>query len=277
MPLDAVVDSVFVSPGQFVAEGTILARVINMETDFREQQLKAKENQIDAKARWTEQEITSKISALQAEMETKLAPLKAKKAIIEKDATFFQQLFPGQSPSIHPEVAVIDKEIEEISRSYKNQMKETSRFLNLSGEYASSLQLLEEEKRQISKTRQALLIRAPFDGIISNLTLYKGKNIAAFDNLATITASAPTIVTGYISERYQVAIQTGNQVDIESAYQSKGILRGKIVNKGNRIVEIPEKFNRVPGTKQYGMEVFIEMPEKNNFLQKEVLKISVVE
>jgi len=82
-------------------------------------------------------------------------------------------------------------------------------------------------------------------------------------------------VTGYINEREQLQFVAGDSVLVQAAYQVKESILGIIISRGNRIVEIPEKFSKIPGVKQYGIEVYLEIPPSNPFLQKEVLKIGV--
>jgi multidrug resistance efflux pump len=276
VPMDVTIDSVFVRPGQFVKQGTVLLQVVHAESELKTKQAGIQKELLAVKKRWTKQEITSRINALNAELEVKLAPLKAKMQVAESDAAFFQNLIPGNSGGINPEVTALKNEIAEIQSGTARQIENMRSFLMLPDQTGPSIQLLQEEEAFLFKSRQALVVRAPFDGIVGTMAVYPGEHVAAFSSLVTMVATAPTIVTAYIHERYNIAMATGNGVEVESAYLAKGIVQGKIVNKGNRIVEIPEKFAKVPGVKQYGVEVFIELPENNPFLQKEVLTIRVV-
>jgi hypothetical protein len=56
-----------------------------------------------------------------------------------------------------------------------------------------------------------------------------------------------------------------------------GFIKGVISAKGYRVIEIPEKFRKIPDVKIYGVEVFITIPRANLFLQNEVLKISPIQ
>ena len=85
------------------------------------------------------------------------------------------------------------------------------------------------------------------------------------------------MVLAYVQEKYDIKINTGDTVWISSAYNSDKKTKGIISAKGNRIVEIPEKFRKIPDVRIYGIEVFINIPADNRFLQKEVLRISDIE
>ncbi|MCE2789623.1 MAG: biotin/lipoyl-binding protein [Saprospiraceae bacterium] len=275
LPYDVTVDTVFVRAGQSVQKGQALLRVSNREMEFQKKQGEVQKDLYNSKLKRGAQEVRQNILELQTEMNTKLAELRSKKQTIEAESGFFQSLVGGDPAFQLPEVSALEKEMEEVVQSYTRQMQAAETYALLPDENLSNKKLVDQEMSFIEETTDGFVIYAPFDGIVGAVPVASGEFREGYSILTTLVASTPTQVTGYINEREQLQFVAGDSVLVQAAYQVKESILGIIISRGNRIVEIPEKFSKIPGVKQYGIEVYLEIPPSNPFLQKEVLKIGV--
>lgn len=275
LPLDAMIDTVYVQSGDVVKAGTPLLRVTSKTSELDARKAVLQKASLDVKRQWTRQELIAKREAVIGERDQKIAELQARKAIKSEETTFYQSILSESGIRDNEEVKALEEEIEKVGESYARQLRQIEKLLSMEQEEESVKALVQAELESLEKTRDGFLIKAPFDGVVGNISLHPGEYKEAFTSLATLFAAAPTVVTGYIDEKYEVDIQNGDSVQVLSAYLVKKGVQGIVTRKGNRIVEIPEKFSQAPGVKRYGIEVFIEIPIQNEFLQKEVLKIGV--
>jgi multidrug resistance efflux pump len=275
LPVDIKIDSVFVHAGDLVKKGTPLMYVINREQQESRRNALVQKDVLQVKEIWNKADLQMQKSTLLSEMGTKLAALQTKKKLLEEEVHFYHSLL--SQGEIHPnaEVVSLENEIEEVTKNYRSQLQQLDMLLSKQTADGAEMRIWDEKIASIQRDEEGYLLLAPFDGVVGNLSGKVGENKHAFSSLVTFFRSAPTMVTGYVDERFDVEIQPGDSVLVQSVYQGKGPVRGEVVNKGFRIVEIPEKFSKVPGVKQYGIEVFIEIPVTNAFLQKEVLKIGL--
>lgn len=275
LPLDIMIDSVFVQSGDVVKAGMPLLRVTSKSGELDARKAVLQKASLEVKKQWTHQELIAKREAVISERDQKIAELQSTKDIKSKEASFYQSILSNAGIKDNEEVAALEAEIKKVGESYSGQLRQIEKLLSMEQEEEASKALVNAELEAMEKTRDGFLIKAPFDGVVGNISLHTGEHKEAFTSLVTLFAAAPTMVTGYIDEKYEVAIKNGDSVTVQSAYLAKKGVQGMVTRKGNRIVEIPEKFTQAPGIKRYGIEVFIEIPIQNEFLQKEVLKIGV--
>ena len=114
---------------------------------------------------------------------------------------------------------------------------------------------------------------APYDGIVGSLHFREGMYAKAFTNLISFGQTSPVLITAYLQEKYIVNVNPGDSVSVSSLYHQDKIINGVVSSIGQRIVEIPEKFRKIPEVKIYGLEVFIAIPANNTFYQKEIMRI----
>jgi len=78
----------------------------------------------------------------------------------------------------------------------------------------------------------------------------------------------PTIIKAYMNEKNRYDLEVGDQVFVESANREYNIL-GTVSEIGSRIVSYPNRLLEVQDRKIWGQEIFIKIPENNDFLNGE--------
>jgi multidrug resistance efflux pump len=275
LPLDVMIDSVFVQPGDVVKSGAPLLRVSSKSNELEELKATLQKSVLEVKKSWTHQELKTKKASVISERDQAIAALQSKKDIKSKEIATYQSLLSTTAVKSSEELDALELEITKVRESYRRQILEIDKLISMQSEEDAEKKLMTAELESLGKAREDFLLRAPFDGVVGNIAHQHGEHKEAFTSLATLFAVKPTMVTGYIDERYEVAITNGDSVKVQSAFLNKGEVSGLVTKKGNRIIEIPEKCSQTPGIKRYGIEVFIEIPIENQFLQKEVLQIGV--
>ena len=86
----------------------------------------------------------------------------------------------------------------------------------------------------------------------------------------------PTLVKGFVYENLRLAVEVGDTLDVVSVQHPEHRCQGVVTGLGSRIVDIPERLRKTPDYKTYGREVLIAIPPENNFLQKEKVRLNLV-
>jgi len=275
LPLDVMVDSVFVQNGDVVRAGSVLIEVSSNSMDLSERKARLEQKALDIRSKWSYQEIKSKKAALTSEMESTIAALESKRDALKEEVSFYQSILPSSDKSPNPQLAAIESEIQQQKATYAKQLKEFDRWLSMPAEQDVEKIAMDEEIDYIERTRDGFLLKAPFDCIVNDFTLNVGAYAEAFSSLISLSEKTPGYIIAYIDERHHHNILPGDTVIVKKAWLPEHEISGIVSRKGVKIVEIPEKYRQVASVKQYGVEVFIHLPAKHSFLEKEVLKISV--
>lgn len=275
LPVDVMVDSVFVQKGDIVSAGSTLIKVTSNTLDLSTRKARLEQRALDIRSKWTYQEIKSKKAALISEMESTIAGLESKRNAIRDEVSFYQSLLPSSGKSNNPQLAALESEIQQVRATYAKQLKEFDRWLSMPAEETVGKIAIDEEIDYLVRTKDGFVLKAPFDGIVSDIILNSGIYAEAFSHLVTLSEKSPGYVTAYMDERYHHELSAGDSVTVSKTWLPEQTISGVVRRKGAKIIEIPEKYRQVPSVKQYGVEVFIEIPAKHAFLEKEVLKISV--
>lgn len=274
---DMYITRVLVTLGDHVKKGDTLISGILPELDEEIRQTSLAREGLTAKMAKDREELMSEISRLQNELETKESSLRTKIDDAREERNFFRSLSGVSQPSSGSEVAILENELAEIRASYTKLIGHYREKLNTPNPVLSQIKQLDVKKEYITNQKNRLFIRAPFDGIIANMNVREGESIQSFSAIGSMYEPTPPLVVGYINEKHNTILTVGDSVWVSSLYHPDKSITGVIMTKGQRVIEIPEKFRKMPEVKTYGVEVFIKINRNNNFLQKEVLKIRPIE
>ena len=104
---------------------------------------------------------------------------------------------------------------------------------------------------------------ALFDGVIDNVNIKPGEQVEAYTSLLSINPLHPTTVVGYLVGSKDRNGELGDVVTIRSTEQADIEMEGKIIGFGS-ITELPEILQKSTAVKAFGLEVFIEISERND-------------
>lgn len=281
---DIVVKRILVRKGEKVKQGQLIMQVVNKEVEQEISQLNLSIEGVKIKSDLTQAEIQGEVLDLVRQKELKLSELSTKIAASESEINFYQELLGNKATADevrnHPasnHIQQLKSEAKRIEEQYDMLISHYKKLLNQPKETFMQKNLLENKRNNLNQQMAMFDVVAPYDGVIGNLNVRQDEFVKAFTSMMSFYESTPPFVTGYIQEKYDVKLEIGDSVAIKSLYRPVGLIKGVISAKGYRVVEIPEKFRKIPDVKIYGVEVFISIPRANAFLQNEVLKISPIQ
>ena len=280
-----VVDKILVKPGQEVKAGQVLmhlSRRKSKETledqNFRIAELKAEEEL------WVQKQ-ENEIEELKMNLRAQLAEVNGKIESTQSELTYKKSLLEGLKSIERVEASY--KPLEETLERYKQEKENLNRL------YASKIKGLEEAlslgqnpyREQIrryiaekefdeSQKVQPIVVTAPTDGLVGNISCKEAEHISSYSTLLTFYEPHSEIIKGYVHEDLILEVEIGQQFIISSLKDEQINYPGKVIGLGSRIVEIPSRLRKIETVKAYGREVLIEISKENTFLQKE--KVSII-
>lgn len=275
-----IVRSIPVEEGQFVKEGASLLHLQRLQLtddmadeDYRIAELRAESSAwrsekqgdisvLDARHRLQDQELTNKI----AELETEIAQ---RKKLFGSLSTL--QEVPQTFTKLESELQDLRVEKQLRDSLYQRERAKLQEELRL-GEapYQSELDRLQAQKAfEEAQLIVDIEIKAPFDGVVGNVSCKEGEHIPSYNTLMTFYAPRPTLTKGFVYEDQLANVNMGDAFLIRSAVDPTKTCAGKVTGLGSRIVEIPTRLRKMPDVKIYGREVVVSIPPQNPFIQRE--------
>lgn len=282
-----VVDKILVKPGQEVKAGEILlnlSRRKSKETlgdqNFRIEELKAEE------ALW-EQKLKNQIEELKIDQRNQLAEIDGKITRTNNELSYKKTLFEDLQ-SIEP-VATSYKPLEEALVRYRQEKADLNQLfdfkikglndvisLGQSPYRAQIKRLLAEKEFDESQKVQPIVVTAPTDGLVGNISCKEAEHISSYTTLMTFYEPHSGIIKGFVHEDLTLEVKIGQEFNISSLKDENINYPGTIIGLGSRIVEIPARLRKIETFKAYGREVLIEISKDNLFLQKEKVSIKFI-
>lgn len=279
---DVTVSKILVKTGDQVKKGQLLVIVANPDVSQEINQISIALGGIKIKNELTSAELKAEMLKLEHERDMEISAVQSKISNMEHEIGFYKS-FVGQrdlnvkNEIVNPNEEILQnlrKELTEIRNSYDRSILHYKKMMSQPKETLVSHDQFSNKRAYLSSEAEKFNITAPFDGTIGSINVHEGENVKAFTSLISYYESTPPMVLAYVQEKFDIKINVGDSVYITSIYNVNKKTKGAISAKGNRIVEIPEKFRKIPDVKLYGREVFINIPTNNGFLQKELLRIS---
>ncbi|MBK9149997.1 MAG: efflux RND transporter periplasmic adaptor subunit [Saprospiraceae bacterium] len=280
---DLVIQEIRVRTGDMVKKGDTLVIGKRYFWDEEINQADLKLQELRLKGIQQKSEIKRNIAELEQEMNQKLASLRSRINIAESEASFYQSLVQGTDPGFQKNTDKNNYILENLVNEYNAvkdaylQMINTQklRLSEKSPDEAVSEQV-NQRKASYAMHKSELAILAPQNGIVGTIQVREGEHVKAFTDILSLYDAAPPTVTGYINEKFTANVNVGDSVILNSLYHPQKTVKGIILNKGHRMIEIPEKFRRIPEVKTYGVEIFVKIDQTNHFLQREVVIIKTM-
>ena len=282
-----VVERILVKPGQEVKAGEILIELSRRKTkevledqNFRIAELKADEALRKKKLR-------NEIGELAANKRNQVSEVEAKIEKTQHELAYRKSLVEGLT-AIRPE-ATSYKPLEETLMRYHQRKKDLEQLFDLKiigleeelslgqNPYREQIKrYLAEKAFDESQKVQPIVVTAPSDGLVGNISCKEAEHIPSYSTLLTFYEPHSEIIEGYVHEDLTLEVKMGQEFIISSLKDEDIKYHGKVIGLGSRIVEIPARLRKVDVIKAYGREVLIEIPTQNDFLQKEKVSILFV-
>jgi multidrug resistance efflux pump len=284
---DVRIESIYVKTGDKVKKGQDLMLVTSAGLIEEISQLDIAMEGLKIKGDLTQSELKAEILNLEKEKNIAVSELNSKIKEAETEMIFYKQLVPvsfsaaadSSVISSHPKEVIIQNlmaERKSVNTMYTNLISQYTRMLDLPKETTTIRNQLNQKKDFLSTEVKSFIVVAPEDGVVGDFFTQYGENVKAFTPLLSFFSANSTSAIGYLLEKYETKLMAGEKVRVSSLYNPAKMVVGYVYSKGNRIVEIPERFRKVPEMKIYGSEIFVIIPDRNSFFHHEVVIISAV-
>ena len=283
------IEEIFVIPGQMVKPGDILVRVErpDLVLDVEKKRNDIEKLVIDHTR--TVSKFAEKKQLLHMEKDSKLRKINGEIDQLKVIVTNNQQLssqfgtLTGYADTIQQfgksyyeiELEVLSKEKEFINEQFaletnatiKMYEEEVKYYNLLNSQLHKELDVLLEEEEQLVKT-------AEIHGTVGSVNAQPGELLSPYTTILSIYESNPTVIKAVMNEGYQYKIEVGNIVNVESTNRDYSI-EGKIIEVGARIIEYPSRLRTNQNITMWGQEIFVKIPEGNEFLNGERVFVDI--
>lgn len=139
----------------------------------------------------------------------------------------------------------------------------------------NQIQLLQHDLALLEREKAGLIKIAASDGVIENILVKAGEHVDAYASLISILPKNPISAVGYLqAEKSFPPIGTKVQVlGYEARWKTA---EAKVIGYG-AITPLPDILQKATAVKAFGKEVFIELPQQNDFSTGEKLLIRLWE
>jgi len=126
---------------------------------------------------------------------------------------------------------------------------------------------------QIMKRRQTLELKAPFDGIVSQIQDLSGETILAGDPIMTITEVKPTEIIAYANENQLGHVKEAMPVKLIKNSAPAQIASSQVVHIGPDVQLMPQRLWQNPTLAQWGRPILIKIPPDLRLIPGEIVGI----
>jgi HlyD family secretion protein len=282
---DIAVQAIFVKTGDWVKAGDTLAIFARADLERSEMGSRGEIQQAQI-------EQAAENGILEREKQLALAQARAKRREISAQiqllrtedslrAAFRKNVFNGEMPSAEnrvtaEKIAAFEKEIADSEAQTAEEIriieaKQRAQIAIASAKMGRS----EAEIAFVRSERGRLLLLSPIDGYVE--AVYFGQNalVPAHRDLVKINPSVPNRITGFLHEGSEVPFSLGQKVTLASHARPQVRCQGTIIGSNPKMTELPLRLRKFIELRTWGREIFIQLPDSNQFFISEKILISL--
>ncbi len=277
------IKAVHIMPGEDVKQGELLIELerpdllydidkVNNELNSTLQEKKMVVDNINAEIRQLQLEKKSEIS----DIEDQILQLKKQQSQNQNLISTFQAPFQSGTDSASSEKGIIQLRIDALDNEKQQTIAIYNQRINQLLErkstetkiYELRIAQLEQELALLNQEKTILKNYSPINGTIGDVMAQAGELKSPFETILSIYEQYPRIIKAYMNEENKYNLRVGDSVRVESSNRNYNIT-GKVVEIGSRIVSYPNRLLIDQQVNMWGQEIFIEIPENNEFLNGE--------
>jgi len=283
-----LVRNIFVSPGQVVDSGDLLIEVerpdLALDLDIKlkeknlfERRINVSIVQHDNTIKIIKTDYNRKVNLLVADKEELEYELHLSHERERKMGDVSSFSFTSNDTLALNRISLINKQLESIAYELELEKHQLLKALQHdTSVFHSELIIINKEIKELEMESSKLIWKAEKSSTIGNLFVQLNELVPPYTTLLSVYDLNPTLIKAFIHERGVKDLHIGSKVKVESVHKIYSI-EGQIVEIGSRITSYPEKINPLYQQKSYGQEIFINIPDKNNFLNGEKVYVYVID
>lgn len=272
----AIIKATHIVPGQAVDPGDLL---IVMESP----QLTLEISKLRKEIELMESEKQEKTKLLQSELELLAAEKRIIRSEIDNEVKIIKgkmdlnksltsAIIPEQKQSLSEDsLTSLQLEINSIQQRGALEIESVDiKILDIRQEFdfdesqiEARIELKQQELDWKIEEQNNLNKYATFTGVIENVYVKSGEQVEEFTAVASINPAHPSSAVGYLVGKKDRDRELGEEVIVRSLEHPNLEATGRIIGFGS-VVELPQILQKSTAIKAFGLEVFIEIPEKNS-------------
>jgi len=280
---DVMVKEVFIAAGRQVRQGDTLALLYRTELDreladiVSEQRRRSSDLASSRESlRQERATIQAKAAAQIAVLEAEINKIKVRDSIDERVKSAVYAGLKIDRMASNAAIAGLRQEIELVRDVMEKELNE------LAAEERGSNRLFQTENQNAAQRidlqnteRSRLVLLAPVDGYVDQVSITAGAPFPAFRDMLRIYPLRPAKVIGFIHETADIPFRIGDSVGLVSGVRPDKLVRGQITAAGPKLVELPLRLRKFAELRAWGREVIISLPEDNPYYIGERITISL--
>ena len=268
-----IIEKLNVVPGKEVKKGDLLLEVESPQLNLEIQKLKKQIELFKSDIEEKKQLLSSKIKLLESEKSILLKELENEVRILENEIDLNQKLAgkivtanseKSETPTALTlqinslkersdlELESLDIQIDDITQ--ENEFDQS--------QIEAQMQLAQEELEWKLREETRLNKYANFTGVIENVFVKEGEEVASFTSLVSVNPKYPSTAVGYLVGKKARDKKLGQNVTVKSQDQPNLQTKGTIIGFG-AVVQLPIILEKDSSIKTFGLEIFIELPDNN--------------
>ncbi|MEQ9264320.1 MAG: hypothetical protein RLN81_03815 [Balneolaceae bacterium] len=274
---DAIIIDAYVVPGQTVQLGDLLLELESPELTLEIEKLRKEIGLMNSEKQEKEKLLESELQLFQSEKKIIQGDIDSDIQLLEKEMnlnrSLTEEILEGKTNNIsNDSLSVFQLEINSIRQ--KGLLKLEAIDIQIldkkqdhqfdQSQIQARIDLAEQELEWKLQEKDNLNKYATFSGVIENVYVKQGEHIEAFSSLVSINPVHPSSVVGYLVGKKERDKTLGEEVIVRSLEHPGIEIKGRIIGFGS-IVAVPEVLQKSTTVKAFGLEVFIEISEENNF------------
>jgi acetyl/propionyl-CoA carboxylase alpha subunit len=277
-----LVHQIKVRTGDAVRKGDTLLVASRPDLD-KQAVLKASELQQNQAAKQASTEdVRNEIEKLTGEHFAKINSLKTDIELLQAEESAQSDLRKLVSNERNTKSLLVDKihllentvRLEE--RRFGMQMKQLKTQENaMAVVHDTRMQSVSQEIGFMHDAQTKLILRAPMDGFIENVTVFEKETTSQFKPLLKINPRMPDKVKGFLPEASEALYRMGDTVQLRSSTRPTVTQSGVLVGTAPQLVELPLRLRKIQEVKAWGREVYIKLPPSNDFFIGEKIMITL--
>lgn len=281
-----IIERLMILPGQEVQVGDTLLVVSRPDLSLELEIKKAELSRINSELSQGQQNHESQKALLKIETESKINSLMTERmdlqSMISQEKNLSNQISQATGNNLKPDfsdslklrkIKSINTEIADLKRYFEMEtarlqigLKERELILSKGKE------LVMTEINSLNKEKNNLVKLAKFHGTIGTVNVQLDELVPPFKTIVSIYELSPTMIKAFMNERIRYPVAPGDRVRVESENRLYSI-EGEVVEIGARITSYPIKIQPQPNMISYGQEIFIRIPDDNQFLNGEMVYV----
>jgi multidrug resistance efflux pump len=133
----------------------------------------------------------------------------------------------------------------------------------------------EERVRKISSSQEVIQLRAPIDGMVTEVLRNVGENVVAGEPLLLLTAVQPESITGYLRQPFPLEPAVGQEVEVRTQGRSRQIGKASVTRVGVHFEAILNPALHPSPNPEVGLPIEVSLPSNLKLRPGELVSLVI--